>query len=142
MTPGQGAVGLGDLQGGRFSSTPAGVSADGRVIVGSSATGISSPDGVLMMDSTTAFIWDSEHGMRSLPEVLTNEYGLDLHGWELWQATAISADGRTIVGDGASPDGYYRTWIAHIPEPSMTLLAWCALALMFRRRWASTFAGG
>lgn len=133
-TEGAGAFGLGDLPGGGFGSTVGGVSADGQIIVGSSVTGSFSPDGHLVMDTTTAFVWDQAHGMRSLPEVLMEQYGLDLQGWELWEATGISADGRTIVGNGASPDGYWRTWIAQVPEPSPALILLLAVGLTPRSR--------
>ena len=46
--------------------------------------------------------------------------GVDLAGWSLASATAISADGFTIVGNGVDPDhpGALRGWIAVIPEPA------------------------
>lgn len=66
------------------------VSADGSVVVGQSMVG-----GVQQ-----AFLWNEMHGMRSLMDVLSNDYGLgsELTGWRLREATAISADGRHIVG--------------------------------------------
>jgi hypothetical protein len=63
--------------------------------------------------------------MRSLATVLTTEYGLDLTGWVLDDATSISADGRTIAGIGSNPNGQTEAWIAHlepnanaVPEPA------------------------
>jgi probable HAF family extracellular repeat protein len=97
-------VGLGDLPGGLFSSYATGVSADGSVVVGS---GDSAND-------AEAFIWNSTQGMRSLQQVLTNDYGLDLTGWTLRIARAISADGLTVVGEGRNPSGNTEAWIASL----------------------------
>ena len=107
-------MGLGDLTGGLFSSVAYGVSGDGSVVVGSSnATSGASPN--------EAFLWDEAHGLRNLNLVL-GALGLDLTGWTLEQARAISEDGRTIVGIGHSPSGGNEAWIAVIPEPSTALL--------------------
>jgi probable HAF family extracellular repeat protein len=123
----EGMVGLGDLPGGTFESTAHAVSADGSVVVG---------DGVSDVPQHAAFIWDTEHGMRNLQTLLTEELGLDLAGWELRYARAISADGRTIVGHGwRFPEEQVEAWIAHIPEPStLWLLALSTLALLRRER--------
>jgi probable HAF family extracellular repeat protein len=112
-TSGSGMVGLGFLPGGRdlplpFSEAVA-TSADGLRVVGQAR----SVDG-----ADIAMIWDPIHGMRSLQDVLVNDYGLDLTGWTLGGATAISADGRTIAGFGTSPSGQFQGWIAVLPDPS------------------------
>ena len=93
------------------------VSADGSVVVGYSRS--SFPGGMddpLGTPTIEAFIWDATNGMRSLQDVLTNDFGLGstLAGWTLTQATAISADGLTIVGLGFNPDGRNEAWIATI----------------------------
>jgi probable HAF family extracellular repeat protein len=106
-TSGTGMVGLGDLAGGSFLSFAWDVSADGSVVVGYGTTAV----------GTEAFIWDAGHGMRNLKEVLTDDYGLDLTGWTLEIAYGISADGRTIVGNGN-----HGGWVAVIPEPSTWVL--------------------
>ncbi len=67
--------------------------------------------------------------MRSVQDLLTSEYGIDLTGWSLSQATGISADGSTIVGYGRNADGNSESWIARldgsksqsVPEPSSML---------------------
>jgi uncharacterized membrane protein len=87
-----------------------GVSGDGSTMVGFSE------------EAFGAFIWDRTNGMRNLQQVLTSDYGLDLTDWTLQNATAISADGRTIVGFGNNPLGQREAWIATIPEPSSLLL--------------------
>ncbi|NCR77596.1 MAG: PEP-CTERM sorting domain-containing protein [Microcystis aeruginosa K13-06] len=104
-TQGTGMVGLGFLEGGLFGGSSAlGVSADGSVVVGSSSGA----------NGGGAFIWNSAQGMRSLQQVLTNDYGLDLTGWFLQQANAISADGLTVVGEGRNPSGNTEAWIARL----------------------------
>jgi probable HAF family extracellular repeat protein len=100
--------GLGMLPGATISLAQ-GLSADGSVIVGrcKSSAGY-----------WTAFIWDSIHGMRNLQEFLEADLGLDLTGWTLDSAHAVSDDGRTIVGEGVNPSGFREAWIAQIPPPT------------------------
>jgi probable HAF family extracellular repeat protein len=89
----------------------------GRVIVGQSAG--------------QAFIWDAEHGMRPLQDVLTG-LGLDLTGWHLRLANAVTPDGLTIVGYGQNPAGYTEAWIAQVPEPAT--LGLLGFGVVFIRR--------
>lgn len=113
-TASSGMVGLGNLPDGSFVSSVANdLSGDGSLIVGEgqSESGVS-----------TAFVWDPIHGMRSLRDVLVNDYGLDLSGWTLEAASGISADGRAIAGLGTNPSGEHEAWIAFLPEPSVGLL--------------------
>ena len=106
-----GMVGLGDLPGGGHSGQASAVSGDGSVVVGWSSG-----------DPGGAFVWDSEHGMRLLMDVLVTDYGLDLsEWWYLAEARGISDDGLTIAGSG-SRNGVTEAWIAHIPEPTTFLL--------------------
>jgi probable HAF family extracellular repeat protein len=101
-----GMVGLGDLSGGDFNSGANAISADGATIVGFSNDA----------SGSEAFVWDATHGMRNLRDVLVDAYGLgtSLAGWSLNYASAISADGRTIVGVGTNPAGYTEAWLARL----------------------------
>jgi len=122
----EGMVGLGDLVGGSFSSwANGGVSYDGSIIVGGSQSAEYASD---------AFIWDAAHGMRSIKNVLQDEYGLDLTGWNLEEAYGLSADGLTISGWGFNPLGQREAWVAHIPEPASLALLLIGLSVALRRR--------
>lgn len=117
-------VGLGDLPGRTFDSIAYATAGDGSVVVGAS----DSAAGV------RAFIWDELHGMRDLKDVLTTDFGLDLTGWTLIEARAITPDGRTIVGSGFNPLGQQEAWLAHIPEPAALALLAAGMVLVPPRR--------
>jgi uncharacterized membrane protein/DNA-binding beta-propeller fold protein YncE len=85
------------------------VSADGSRVVGTSEGSGGVPE---------AFVWDEAHGMRPLREVLVRQHGLDLSGWTLAAATAISDDGLSIAGYGRNPRGETEAWIARLPAES------------------------
>ncbi len=118
-------VPLGDLPGGDFRSEAKGVSGDGSIVVGVGATEL----------GDEAFIWDQSRGMRSLKDVLVTDFGLGapLSGWTLQSATAISADGLTVVGLGLNPNGDIEAWRAHlVPEPGAAAGLLAAGALLWR----------
>ncbi len=96
--------GLGDLPGSSIESQAFGVSDDGTVVVGY---------GRVEPTAFEAFVWDNLHGMRSVKDVLVDEYGLDLSGWSLERANAVSGDGKTIVGSGNGPSGP-EGWVARL----------------------------
>jgi probable HAF family extracellular repeat protein len=121
-----GMVGLGDLSGGEFQSYAYDVSADGSVIVG---VGYGA-------DGSEAVVWDVEHGMCSLNDVLP-ACGIDLGGWVLREAWGVTPDGLTIVGYGFNPNGDTEAWLAHIPEPASLTLLMLGLAAALRRRGQS-----
>ncbi|MCO6044062.1 hypothetical protein NG895_09085 [Aeoliella sp. ICT_H6.2] len=124
-TEADGMVGLGDLPGGDFDSRAADTTADGSIVVGRSNV-----LGGFLSSAFDPFIWDETGGMRNLVDVLTDDFGLgsELAGWNLTEATAISDDGRVIVGNGFNPDGNSEAWRAVlVPEPSAAVLGMLAL---------------
>ncbi len=125
-------LGLGDLPGGEYSSWALDISYNASVIVGygTSASG------------SEAFLWIEGSGMLEARNYLESAQGLDLTGWALTQATGISDDGLTIVGNGINPQGNTEAWIATIiepvPEPTrMAMLTAALLTLLSLRtlRW-------
>lgn len=107
---------LGDLPGGYTDAWAWGVSANGSIVVGQGTL-----EGSELFEYD-AFIWDEQHGMRLLKDVLEDDYGLDLTGWRLIAGSSVSDDGCTIVGRGLNPGGHLEAWIARIPEPSTSAL--------------------
>ncbi|GMU20327.1 MAG: hypothetical protein AMXMBFR13_04240 [Phycisphaerae bacterium] len=110
-------TGLGYLHEGDDYSTALDTSADGAVVVG--AAGV-------FPSATEAFMWDADHGMRRVRDVLLS-YGVDPGPWDLNCATAVSADGTTIVGFGYHQSGgtaQVETWIARLPRvPAPIIIA-------------------
>jgi len=100
-----GMVGLG-VPPGWTGSGAADVSGDGSIVVGTAGRPLGPGT------ESRAIIWDAVHGMRILQDVLETDYGLDLTGWTLWEATDISTDGRAIVGMGINPNGGNGGWLA------------------------------
>jgi probable HAF family extracellular repeat protein len=99
---------LGSLPGKNITH-PTGVSDKGSIIVGGG-----------WKDGTNgqAYIWDSIHGMRDLKTVLQTEYGLNLTGWTLEVADAISPDGKIIVGTGTNPSGQKEAYRVVLGDPT------------------------
>ncbi len=98
---------LGIVAGGIFSEAM-GVSADGNTVVGRVAS----------KSGDEAFIWDAGNGMRTLSSVLIADYGVPksmIGGWRINNATAISDDGRVIVGYGLNPNGDIEAWRVELP---------------------------
>jgi uncharacterized membrane protein len=114
---------------GSLEEEATGVSRGGEVILGYYSIGYS-----------RACFWTDE-GVRDLQDYLVTEAGLDLTGWTLYRAVAVSADGQTLVGFGRDPGGGYEGWVAHLPkatalpEPAtLALMALGGLAALLRRR--------
>ncbi len=108
-TQGGGMVGLGNLFEENFDSYAFGVSGDGSLIVGRSES---------VVDGSEAFIWDSTNGMRSLRDILIAD-GVDMTDWTLFSATAISADGTTVVGYGTNPSGNTEAYLVRFSESTL-----------------------
>jgi probable HAF family extracellular repeat protein len=96
------------------NSVAYGVSGDGSAVVG----------GGYLPTGYHAFLWTSSLGMVDLNTYLAT-LGVDLTGWELSEATAISTDGSAIVGRGYF-NGDERAWLVtglSVPEPSAFALS-------------------
>ncbi len=76
------------------------VSSDGSIVVGNTQLG--------------GMIWDADHGIRLIEDVLTQDYGFDLSEWTNIRILAISDDASTLVGDGLRLDESREAWVAHI----------------------------
>jgi probable HAF family extracellular repeat protein len=102
------------------------VNGDGTVIGGSRGYGA--------IDE--AFIWTRLDGVRSVSSILTNDYGLNIDGWELSTVTGISDDGDVITGFGFDPQGQQQAWVAVVPAPSIaTLLVAAGFVSQKRNRY-------
>lgn len=80
------------------------VSGDGSVIVGT----------IYLPTGAVPAIWTPATGWLSVSSCLET-LGADLQGWQLWEVTDVSTDGRTLVGN-ASLGGVNRGWKASIPS--------------------------
>jgi uncharacterized membrane protein len=123
-TLGSGVTSIGVLPG-TFNSAALDASADGRTVVGGSTN----------FSDFKAFIWDPVNGIRDLQQMLVG-LGVDLTGWSLTAATAISDDGLTIAGNGINPAGLQEAWVVQlaVPEPSTFALLGAGVVLLLRRR--------
>lgn len=61
-----------------------------------------------------AFRWTETHGIQTISSLLESA-GIDLNGWQLVEATGVSADGSVIVGNGVNPTGQLEAWRAFVP---------------------------
>ena len=122
---------LGVLEG-YSSSEAAAVSGDGALVVGYSSGRKNDKF------TSRAFIWDSARGMREIQSILKSQYDLDLPGWTLDEATAISSDGTAIVGEGTNPQGNRQAWIVRITETHPTLSV-RRDGTSFKIRWPASF---
>lgn len=106
-------VGLGTLPGATAIIAATGVSADGNVVVGGAIYGS-------YYKEDDAFVWDPTNGMRKLSDALTAQ-GVDLTGWKLESANAVSAGGQTILGTAIDAQGNRYAFLAELartPAPS------------------------
>jgi uncharacterized membrane protein len=81
---------------------------------GSVAVGVSTNARPPTLYTGHALIWDDASGLRALESDLARA-GIDIGGWKLVQATAVSANGRVITGFGTNPSGQTEAWIVRLP---------------------------
>jgi probable HAF family extracellular repeat protein len=127
-----------------YRSEAHGVSPDGNVVVGlSGGTG------------DMAFVWDGTAGQMYDLKALLLAQGMDLNGWSLRDANAVSGDatfGYNVVGWGFDPRGApeafrvtgLRFQVAPVPSPSTFVLAALAAVVVgnFRcRPWRRAALG-
>lgn len=76
-----------------------------------------SDDGAIVVGrwANDAVVWDETNGMQSIKQILADA-GIDLAGWTLLEATAVSADGQKIAGWGTNPDGQREPWLVDLQE--------------------------
>ena len=91
-----------------------GISADGGRIVGSTLIRETEKDG-LPLHELGAVIWEADRKVQDLQKLLA-QHNVNVGGWSLTGATAISADGRFIVGYGTNPQGQEEGWIVTLPR--------------------------
>ena len=80
-----------------------GVSRNGDVIVGER--------------DREAVVWTARRGGRRLLDVLREDYAVNVEGWRLLRAVAVTPDGRTIVGTGVNPDLRGEAWVVQLGTP-------------------------
>lgn len=107
-TQNEGLTLLGTLPVGQAPGVALDVCAHGEIIVGQT-----------WGNPKRAFLWDTHNGMRQVQRMLERQ-GVDLSGWLLEEATAISDDCRVVAGSGINPDGEREGWVAtlELPLPS------------------------
>lgn len=121
---------LGMFDGDNYSSASA-VSADGRVVIGSSGN---SKD-----FAERTFIWTRESGLRSL-DALLQSAGVSVGTLSLTGLIGLSPDGQTITGQGYredDPDGRIQFWQVHIDAATLRALPAAAPGADARRAQAS-----
>ncbi len=83
---------------------------NGRAIVGIGARSSAIP---------VAFLWREGRGIAPLKEVLESEFHLDLTGWTLTAASAITPSGSAICGRGTNPQGKVQAWVVRFAPPCL-----------------------
>ena len=78
------------------------VSASGETVVGFGTTA----------QGPEAFLWTATRGMRRILDLLLEMGVHEARGWTLSEATAISASGHVVIGNGTNPSGQREGWMA------------------------------
>jgi uncharacterized membrane protein len=79
------------------------------------------------------FIWDEQHGMRYIKDVLEQEYGYDFGDNILASARFENPEGTIIEGNGYTSTGELFFWTATVPEPTTILLLGLGVMAMGRK---------
>ena len=82
--------------------------------------------------SSLGFVWDEQHGMRYIKNVLEQEYGYNFGDSILYSAYFRDIKCTIIQGNGYAATGEEFSWQATIPEPASLLLL--GLGGLFLRR--------
>ncbi|RXV73790.1 calcium-binding protein [Burkholderia stabilis] len=126
---------LGTLDGDNYSSASA-VSADGRVVIGSSGNSRNFAE--------RAFVWTPESGMHSL-DALLRSAGVPVGTLSVTGLIGLSPDGQTITGQGYredDPEGRPQFWQVHIDAATLRALPSAAPGTDALRAQASTLKSG
>jgi uncharacterized membrane protein len=67
-----------------------------------------------------AFVWNQTDEIQNLEQELiaTDGLGTSLANWSLSEATGITPDGETIIGNGVAPDQSNQGWIVQLNSPT------------------------
>lgn len=84
--------------------------------------------------SDIGFIWDQQHGMRYIKDVLEQEYGYNFGDSVLDSADFYDPHGTIINGSGYTSTGESFFWTATIPEPATIFLLVTGAFFALRRR--------
>lgn len=90
------------------------VSGNGKCVVGFSGEKRKVP-GTWEWAERSAFIWTREKGLRLLTDVVSDLYFTQNIGWSFHTAQDISADCKTLIGDGTDSCGEYGAWYLTLP---------------------------
>lgn len=103
-----GMADLGNLPEGSSTRAATAVSANGDTIVGSARTPTTGDIG---------FVWTHIKGMRSLPAMLSEDYGMGTGTWYATTVRDLSPNGRFMAGESVQHNdpGIVRGWVVTLP---------------------------
>ncbi len=115
-TQATGLVPIGPLAGHQYADA-AGVSDNGRIVVGTSSIGPLDHNGVggVLRGRGTAFRWTQTTGIQDLKQLLVAA-GVNMTGISLLTVTGLSPDGQWIVGEATTPTTPVNETIGYIVQ--------------------------